>query len=297
MYYCNISNDCVCLHGTYPIFTMKITLFPKVACLLAIWFAFPSYLKGQSKQKNASLIIGTWLLQKFEVRINPNITKPEEKKMLENSQTTYSKMTPKFPPNTMALIFEQGGKVTIINARIKPETTEVGSWELTGNALSIKSQGDIFRQVLVTIQKNEMEFTLISPTGQFTADTPLTMHTVFKKSSLKNLDKSQGVELPLLPPPPTFPLKERKEEPSETRNLLIIAAQKVDCEVGERKKCYQYKTDAEGKWEVLKDQIDDFGYEEGYEYVLEVVKDGIRSDVEDVNYYYTVSKVVSKTKK
>jgi hypothetical protein len=234
-------------------------------------------LQAQTNSKLSKQILGTWLLQKIEVRVNPNAKNKMPQEALDETLKMYSKMMPPIPQNKIAFVFEKDGKLKNINSMTIPETVENGTWQLKDKTLSIKyPKGELFENVVVNIKGETMDFTIISPTGQFTADSPLTMNAVLKKGTLKDLDYSEVT----LPEPP--PIK-YKQEITEEANKLIISATQVVCEIGNRKKCYQFKTSEYEKWQVLFDEINDFGYEEGYEYVLEVQREGIKSEIKEVN--------------
>lgn len=280
---------------------MKFTFLHRILSLCAMTFVSFTDAQAQGTGKLEKQIMGTWILQKIEARINPNAKTNESKENLENAKNMQNKMMPPVPSNRIALVFEKNGKLKTINSMTKPEMTSDGTWQLKGNNLSIKSMmGELFENVVVKIDKGNLNFTIISPTGQFTAESAITLNATLKKGTLKDLDYSAMA----LPEPPQVapnngnfeiaPEEKRREDKGEVSKIIIVA-KKVACEIGDRKECYLFKLNEKDEWQVLTDEITDFGYEKGYEYTLEVQREGIKSEIKGVNYYYNIINILKKT--
>lgn len=91
--------------------------------------------------------------------------------------------------------------------------------------------------------------------------------------------------------------KKQIEPVSAPKTLFKIASKKVDCEGVIPQKCLLVKMGDQKEWENFYDNIEGFVYEEGYEYVIEVVEEKIKNPPADgSSIKYKMVKQISKIK-
>ncbi|PWG06221.1 DUF4377 domain-containing protein [Polaribacter aquimarinus] len=84
----------------------------------------------------------------------------------------------------------------------------------------------------------------------------------------------------------------------EVEKTLIIASKKVECVGVSSQQCFLIKENEQQSWEYFYDSINDFNYEEGFEYVILVIEEEIENPPQDASSIkYSLVKVISKIKK
>lgn len=85
---------------------------------------------------------------------------------------------------------------------------------------------------------------------------------------------------------------------NQTSERMIVASKQGDCVGVAPMKCLLVKENGQTDWQYFYNQIEDFEYEPGYEYELEIVKEKIDNPAADQSSIkYILIKVLSKKKK
>lgn len=79
---------------------------------------------------------------------------------------------------------------------------------------------------------------------------------------------------------------------------LVIASEQTDCVGVSPQKCLLIKREGSDTWKYWYSGIEDFDYEPGYEYVIQITKETIENPPADISsVQYKLYKLVSKEKK
>ena len=84
----------------------------------------------------------------------------------------------------------------------------------------------------------------------------------------------------------------------EVEKTLTVASKKVECEGVSTQQCFLIKENNQQNWEFFYDPINDFNYEEGFEYVVLVLQEEVENPPQDASSIkLSLIKVISKIKK
>ena len=84
----------------------------------------------------------------------------------------------------------------------------------------------------------------------------------------------------------------------EVEKTLTVASKKVKCEGVSTQQCFLIKENNQQNWEYFYDPINDFNYEEGFEYVVLVLQEEVENPPQDASSIkLSLIKVISKIKK
>jgi hypothetical protein len=76
---------------------------------------------------------------------------------------------------------------------------------------------------------------------------------------------------------------------------LVIASEQVQCELEVIYPCFQAKKESDPYWTLTIDAIEDFGFEAGFEYVLDLKIEHISQPIQDVSSIkYSLVNIVDK---
>jgi hypothetical protein len=250
--------------------------------LFCFLFTFSlQHLACQAQKKWAKEIIGTWIAQEFQMET-------------QNGSTNLSDRETAMIKNRIAFLFMKGGKFEAKTTQGTLETIK-GTWRMEKDVLLLTSDNKNFEQDMgrlrVKIANGMLRLGILSESSM----TPASHMMVFvcKKGNMTEL---------LTTPIPYD--KEPAVKPQLVTSYLetfVVDAQEGDCE---GKPCLRVKRDGATAWENFEPNIEDFTYEKGHEYLLNVnvtiVEISSETNTEQIvskTTTYKLSQLMSKTKK
>lgn len=252
---------------------MKKHLNVYLLCLLA-GFIYPHlacHAQKKADSKLAKQIIGTWLVKDFEIEAQEAFKNDPEVQAQLKQNHEMMKAQSKSMVNRIAFSFIKGGKFEVKTAQGSVETI-IGTWRVENKMLYLKSDNKGFEQSMgklsPKIENNMLHLGVLGESGMAPPSQMLIF--VCKKGNISELDTT------------TVPYdREPAVRPQLVTSELVDII--VSSKKGEKdgKPCLRIKYNESEEWQDFEADIQDFKYDEGFEYVLKVEK--LTNETNDAN--------------